>query len=129
MDDFDDETEVFSRYFGPDPLEDHGSSGDADAENDSDDLSLNSLSVDSSPRKLLKRQWVGQEEGTPAAISHPCPKCVKGTCRLRRHLASRASSTPSSCYSTSPKSWPMDTSTLRNLYFLTAIGFFWLKKK
>ena len=111
MEDFDDETEVFSRYFGPDPLEDHGSSGDADAENDSDDLSLNSLSVDSSPRKLLKRRSVGQEERTPAAISHPCPRCVKGTCRLRRHLASRASSTPSSCYSTSPKSRPMDTST------------------
>ena len=113
VENFDDETDVVGRYFGPDPssLEDRVSSGDADAENDSDDLSLNSLSNNLSPRRLLRRRSP-RPERTPANISNPCPRCVKGTCRLKRHLASRASSTPSSSYSTSPKSrQPLKTST------------------
>ena len=105
LEDFGEETNVFGRYFGPDPSLDGrlSSDGDADGENDSEDLSLNSLTSSPSSRKLLK---------TPATISHPCPRCDKGVCRLKRHLASRTSSTPSSSYSSSPHSCrPVQTST------------------
>ena len=115
VEDFDDEANVFGRYFGPaDP-----SSGDADGENESDDLSLNSLSTSPSPRRLLRRPLATlprPERNSPVNITNPCPRCDKGTCRLKKHLASRTSSTPSSCYSNSPRTLrPMKTSTPEDL--------------
>jgi len=117
VEDLDDETNVFGRYFGPaDPsLERCMSSGDADGENESDDLSLNSLSTSPSPRRFLRRPLSTQqrpEQNCRVNISNPCPRCDKGICRLKKHLASRASSTPSSCYSNSPRTLrPIKTST------------------
>ena len=118
VEDFDEETNVFGRYFGPaDPsLERCMSSGDADEENDSDDLSLNSLSTSPSPRRFLRRPLATQqrpEQHYRVNITNPCPRCDKGICRLKKHIiASRASSTPSSCYSNSPRtSRPIKTST------------------
>jgi len=109
VEDLEGEVNVFGRYFGPTiSLETSAGSGDADGEHDSDDLSLNSISSDSSPRRMFLRRPINvirRKDRTPAKIPNPCPRCVKGTCRLKRHLASRSSSTPSSssCYSGSPK--------------------------
>ena len=117
-----------------DPSDPHVSSNDAeDEDSDGDDLSLNSLSNKSSPVKFLKkplfdlsrdgttarfhtplfsdsRHGLGEDEDSlvsPLSVPHPCPNCVKGTCRLKRHyrhlpVPANNSSTSSSCYSGSP---------------------------
>jgi len=95
---------------------------DAEDEADSEDFSLNSLSNKSSPVKFLKKpifdiSYDGKsarfrnlftpkvndrESPSPVQTYNPCPNCVKGNCRLKRHQISTASSTTSSCYSGSP---------------------------
>lgn len=95
---------------------------DAEDEDESEDFSLNSLSNKSSPVKFLKKPLFDisydrksarfrnlhtpnandRESPSPVQIYHPCPNCVKGNCRLKRHQLSTASSTTSSCYSGSP---------------------------
>ena len=117
-----------------DPSDPHVSSNDAeDEDSDGDDLSLNSLSNKSSPVKFLKkplfdlsrdgttarfhtplfsdsRLGLGEDEDSlvsPLSVPHPCPNCVKGTCRVKRHyrhlpVPANNSSTSSSCYSGSP---------------------------
>jgi len=120
---------LHSYYFGPDLAQlrdiDHrgqASSNDAEDE-DSDDVSLNSLSNKSSPVKFLKKplfdlSYDGStarfrnvrtplheqeyDSPSPVQISHPCPNCVKGSCRLKRHQFPPGSSASSSCYSGSP---------------------------
>ena len=103
-------------------------SNDAEDEAEDEDLSLNSLSNPSSPVKFLKKpifdlnSSFGPRRGltpvyhdmsghtpvyrdispSPVPGCHPCPNCVKGTCRLKRHQLGNVSSTSSSCYSGSP---------------------------
>ena len=127
---FYDSHNLSSYYFGPEPdlyqrgvvqLHEYpGSSHDADAE-DSDDYSLNCVSLYPSPVKFLRRplsantrakytqtpvtsHLIHDESQSPVQISHPCPNCVKGTCRLKRHQLPLpgTSSSSSSCYSGSP---------------------------
>ena len=101
------------RYFGPQlPLDErlnerNSSSNDADASEDSDDHSLNSISPkNKSPKKFLKRPLFdinqrgkspfSQRGCTPFRISNPCPNCVKGTCRVKKHQRPNISSSTSS---------------------------------
>merc|ERR1711892_128978 len=124
----DDTSNVHGYYFGPSLSheQEHTSSNDADEENDSDDLSLNSLSLESSPHKFLKKPlyYISQKENSAkmnntqndsnidshVRIRNPCPKCEKGTCRLKKHQLPKISSNSSSCYSGSPN-MQMKTST------------------
>jgi len=113
----DDTSDVHGYYFGPSLSDNHQgqySSNDADEENDSDDLSLNSLSAKSSPCKFLKKPLLDLSfkgnsarfkniTDNPMWISNPCPKCEKGTCRLKKHQLPKNPSNTSSCYSESPK--------------------------
>jgi hypothetical protein len=119
-DGYDDTSNVHGYYFGPSLSESNGqySSNDADEENDSDDLSLNSLSAKSSPCKFLKKPLFDLSfKGNTARfknlvtctntenstwITNPCPKCEKGTCRLKKHQLPKNPSNSSSCYSDSP---------------------------
>lgn len=118
-DESDDPSNVHGYYFGPSLSDVHEqySSNDADEENDSDDLSLNSLSAKSSPCKFLKKplydlsfkgnttRFKTEENNTKYQnmwIPNPCPKCEKGTCRLKKHQLPKNPSNTSSCYSESP---------------------------
>ena len=131
-DEMENTSDVHGYYFGPIlSNNEHGSSEDADEEDDSDDLSLNSLSAKSSPHKFLKKPFfdISLNGSTarfknnrnnfntcsPVQITHPCPKCVKGTCRLKKHQLPKNSSNSSSCYSGSPKT-QMKTSIPEFLY-------------
>jgi len=115
----DDPSNVHGYYFGPSLNDFHGqySSNDADEETDSDDLSLNSLSAKSSPCKFLKKplydlgfkgntarfkNLVNNTKYENTWIPNPCPKCEKGTCRLKKHQLPKNPSNSSSCYSESP---------------------------
>lgn len=116
-----DPSHIHGYYFGPSLSENLGqsSSNDADCENDSDDLSLNSLSASSSPCRFLSKPLYnislkGNIErlktnkcksafNNPVQITNPCPKCEKGTCRLKKHQTQNIFSSSSSCYSGSPK--------------------------
>jgi len=82
-----------------------------------EDVSLNSLSQKTSPKKFLKRPlydvrqrgktglYLERAVSNHAHISNPCPKCVKGTCRLKKHQQQQQSSSSSSTsYSGSPQS-------------------------
>ena len=112
-------TFLHSHYFGPasppSPAEFAriASGHEADIE---DDVSLNSLSVQSSPKKFLKaplfdirqrgrsRHYLDRFSTPVTIISNPCPKCVKGTCRLKKHqMYLTSSSSGSSAYSGSPQ--------------------------
>jgi len=111
----DDPSTLHGRYFGPQqPLDErlndrNSSSNDADASEDSDDHSLNSISPKTkSPKKFLKRPLFDINQrgkspfshrgsgSTPFRISNPCPNCVKGTCRVKKHQRPNTSSSTSS---------------------------------
>ena len=115
---------LHSYYFGPNntlylgDIVHQDDSNDAEDEAEDEDLSLNCLSNPSSPVKFLKKpifdlnSSFGPRRGltpvyrdispSPVPGCHPCPNCVKGTCRLKRHQLGNVSSTSSSCYSGSP---------------------------
>ena len=109
---------LHSHYFGPStsppepqPSLGGGSSNEADVES-GDDVSLNSLSLEASPRRLLKRPLFdirtrGRTQhylDKTVQISNPCPRCVKGTCRLKKHqIYQNTCSGSSSNYSGSPQ--------------------------
>ena len=109
---------LHSHYFGPStstpeaqPSLGGGSSNEADIESE-EDVSLNSLSLEASPRRLLKRPLFDiRARGRTqhfleknVQITNPCPRCVKGTCRLKKHqIYQNSSSGSSSTYSGSPK--------------------------
>ena len=84
------------------------------------DGGLNGLWAEDGPKKFLKRPLFdirhrGQTRhllekvsmsATPVHISNPCPRCVKGTCRLKKHQLYAHSSCSSSNYSGSPPNKP-----------------------
>jgi len=95
-------------------------------DSEAEDVSLNSLNLHTSPKRFLKRPLFDirnrsrrssrsramsaqqYSHNTSIHISNPCPKCVKGTCRLKKHQmylnpACSSSSSGSSNYSGSPQ--------------------------
>lgn len=123
---------LHSHYFGPSLSFSENLKTVADISGDrvidlpleQEDVSLNSLSMKTSPKKFLKRPLYDVRQrgktyqflervATPAHITNPCPKCVKGTCRLKKHHVQQHSSSSSSNYSGSPqnRTYKQSTST------------------
>lgn len=57
-------------------------------------------------RHLLEKVSMSSAAATPVHIANPCPRCVKGKCRLKKHQMYAHSSSSSSNYSGSPPNKP-----------------------